>query len=212
MVHTLADCAGEGGKGACVTDGVECVTGCKRFAKGIGSAFKEAAKCLHDGGLRLLHSDKAGEFAVLEESQTQEKAEATISKNFLREVGGKEKHLKKMRTSAENFCNEFSFDQLAKATKSSQVSLQRSFKLKTHKEGNTFKTIVAYRGTWHRIVAAFLQRHFKKLPVDDSIFVRNSDEVVECTDSPGISSFSVDGQNLFCSVPQDTDVSCRAEY
>ncbi|KAH9367234.1 hypothetical protein HPB48_000615 [Haemaphysalis longicornis] len=118
MVHTVANWAPESGKAACITEGVDCVTGCKRFAK------VDLCSCM---------SDETGDFAVLDEAQYQEKAEADINKTFQREEGVKENHLKKMRTSAEKLCNELGLEHLAKAVKSStQVSLRPFFTLKTH--------------------------------------------------------------------------------
>ncbi|KAH9379653.1 hypothetical protein HPB48_009401 [Haemaphysalis longicornis] len=143
MVHSVANCATEGGKDACVTEGVDCITVCKIFAKGLGSTFKETVDCLHCSELVLLQSLKTIEFAVLEESQYQEKAEAAITKNFQREEGVKKKHPKKMRTSAQKLCNELRLDHLAEAIKSStQVSLRPFFTLKTNNECKPFRTIL----------------------------------------------------------------------
>lgn len=50
--------------------------------KGSRLTLKQIVECLHSNGLRLQQSDKTGNFAVLEESQYQEKVGAAISKNF----------------------------------------------------------------------------------------------------------------------------------
>ncbi|KAM7283947.1 uncharacterized protein ISCGN_001052, partial [Ixodes scapularis] len=188
------------------TDRPRCISECvdslhpQQKKKPVGH-FKPLVDFMGDNGLRVLLSDKEGQFVVLPENMYNDRASTAITKNFKRV----EVDTKKTRDAAKRLCERLSLTQLAaRIGKVDKFHLEVFFSVKTHKEGSPFRAIVTEKGSWQRQVASYLQKHLSSLKIQDPFKVVNSEEIVEFlrlkSNEIG-TAFSIDVENLFYSLP-----------
>ncbi|XP_042149365.1 uncharacterized protein LOC121837684, partial [Ixodes scapularis] len=201
LAKNVAEKATEGDRPRCIHECVEVLQSPRR--RGQVCPITTLVDFMVDSDLRVMLSDKEGQFVVLPKGMFNEKANAAIEKNF-RPVNV---DLKKLRDRAKGLCDRLALTQLAvRVGKAENVHLQAFFSAKTHKEGCPFRAIVTENGSWQRQVASYLQKQLSSLNIKDPFRVFNSLELVEYLEAEGPEmrhACSIDVEDLFYSLPHD---------
>lgn len=202
LTRNVARYVPEKEKDRCV---VECVDVAAKASARTGSKpdVGRTVKYLVEHNLRVVQADKEGMFVVLPDALYLEKASLAVAKCFTESKVSVEK-VKKRAMELLKQCNQ---EKLASDVKNAkEMKLEVFFTAKTHKEDIPFRPIVSERGSWHVLVAAFLQKMLNTLTVVDPYELPNSEVLVEFLESGcGKTScgMSIDVQDLYYSLPHE---------
>jgi hypothetical protein len=150
----------------------------------------------------LLEADKDSQFVICSTKQFNAKALEAVKKNFrpISKVA-----VGKARAEVIDILEKGPQSSLAGIIKNQDRAsfLQVFFNVKTHKEGNPFRSIVTEHGTWQRCVGEMLQSKLDLIRVEDPFLVLDSQEVIskiEPLHQQKVRGFSLDVTDLYYSL------------
>ncbi|XP_040064250.1 uncharacterized protein LOC120838403 [Ixodes scapularis] len=150
--------------------------------------------------LEMLQTDKTGKFAVLPKPVFRKKAKEALDSLFVEWTG----NIGKLRKEICGVLREEEFEGTAKGILSSRHStLSLRFFLKDHKPELPFRTVINENGTWQKVVSKFLQQGLEYVRLEDSLSLRNSNELIDILEvhhGRKCSIFSMDIKDLYYSL------------
>ncbi|XP_040062780.1 uncharacterized protein LOC120837464, partial [Ixodes scapularis] len=201
LAKNVADKAVEVDRPRCISECVDVLQPQRK--RGQVGLFNTIVNFMVGKELRVMLSDKEGQFVVLPTGMFNEKASVAIHKNF-RQV---KIDLKKTREKAKYLCDHLALNQLSgRVGKAERTHLEVFFSAKTHKDACPFRAIVSEKGSWQRQVATYLQKQLSSLKIKDPYRVSNSEDLVEFLQGSCLGkreAFSIDVEDLYYSLPHN---------
>ncbi|XP_040071196.1 uncharacterized protein LOC115320437 [Ixodes scapularis] len=144
----------------------------KRNFREVNAVKKE----LETKSLKLLETDKSGKFAVLPMAVFKKKTEVAMESLFSEWAG----NVGKLRGNICAILNEDDFKNVAKSiTSATKSTLSIKFFLKDHKPEMPLRAVINENGTWQKVVSKFLQRGLMYACLDNSLSLKNSNELID---------------------------------
>uniref|UniRef100_A0A131Z4B0 Tick transposon n=1 Tax=Rhipicephalus appendiculatus TaxID=34631 RepID=A0A131Z4B0_RHIAP len=206
-IRKIADRVPEEEKTVFIKEGIKGATP-EVFKKPNEQPLATVARTIKEKDLKLLLSDKTNAFVLISSDEYSNLSLQSILKVFERNKTDS-KQLALMKKEAVKTCERLGLTYLGKRIKESkELTLKPFFSVKTHKQGNLFRTIVEDKGTWQRCLTGFLQACLSSLPVSDPFKVPNALKVIEyIKDSPPVNCFSIDVKDLYYNIPRKETVT-----
>uniref|UniRef100_A0A147BDN4 Putative reverse transcriptase n=1 Tax=Ixodes ricinus TaxID=34613 RepID=A0A147BDN4_IXORI len=131
---------------------------------------------LQTKSLKLLETDKSGRFAVLPMAVFKKKTETAMDTLFSEWVG----NIGKLKRNICAVLNEDELKDVAKCiTSATNPTLSIKFFLKDHKPEMPLRAVINESGTWQKVVSKFLQKGLGYACLENSLSLRNSNELID---------------------------------